>query len=107
MECISFLNVIASESNHDPAIIVGNKKGLQTLAAALNAVLLQSEDNSYSSKLVVASDGEGYDVVVIKRADIRDVPACYLADVKWETLGYPTWLTQILVENEQEKETEG
>lgn len=56
------LHVYPQYMEHCEAIIVGNREGLELLLAAVNAAL----NTGLGTEQVMASDGEGYDVIVVR-----------------------------------------
>jgi hypothetical protein len=69
---LPYLNVITPYSFQAPVIIEGSQKGLQALASALNSALLSDEENPSSQKLVVAPNGQTYNIVVMRKEEMRD-----------------------------------
>lgn len=61
------LHVYGQEAYHDEAYVVGNFRGLEALRDAIDRVL--EEDVDQASEWVSVSDGEGYDIKVIKVDD--------------------------------------
>mgnify|MGYP001567222731 FL=1 len=74
----SLLHIYAQGSWHEEAYIVGNREALETLAQNIEAALRdgRSKRGSY------ASDGEGYNVVVV----LLDKP---WRGPEWDTLRLP------------------
>ena len=77
---VPILHIYSSIDNHDMAAVVGNMKGLTALRDTLNEVL--ETDEHSDSQVVYPSDGEGYQVRVIKLED-----ELYKGD--WEKLDAP------------------
>lgn len=57
-----YLHIYAQHSPHDDAAIVGNKLALTELRRAIDEALEEHESEGY----VIASDGEGYEVYVVR-----------------------------------------
>ena len=64
----NFLHLYPQPFWHDEAYIVGNRKGLERLRDALNKALEDEGDVDVSVN-VMANDGEGYSVHVVKVND--------------------------------------
>ncbi|MGE5593063.1 MAG: hypothetical protein ACM3X3_05220 [Betaproteobacteria bacterium] len=70
---VSYLHVYGQEQWHDDVQIIGNKRALQALRDAVNAVLQEHKEEA-SMDTVFTGDGEGYRVTVIRLDDERTWP---------------------------------
>lgn len=60
---VPLLHVYAQSSPHDPAFLVGNRVGLETLLAAVKAAL---DPEHVTDASVFSSDGEGYGAFIVR-----------------------------------------
>ena len=58
---------------HDDVQIIGNRKALEALRDELDKVLI----TGYRRILVMANDGEGYDVIITLQENLDDSPPHY------------------------------
>lgn len=62
--------------NHSPSLIEGNRDALELLRDAINVAL----GATVGQATVFVNDGEGYDVVVLKREDMERATLPYQAE---------------------------
>lgn len=61
------LHIYGQEHEHQEAYIVGNREALETLRAAIDRALTHEDGLAMSEQFT--SDGEGYEVFVVRRDD--------------------------------------
>lgn len=91
---VPLLHIIAQESWHQPAFVVGNRIGLINLRNAINRAL---EGNGVERAGVTCSDGEGYILHVRQMAEneMAAMPRGYTASyAPCDTVKYPGWMLE-------------
>ena len=99
------IHILPQDAYHDPAAIIGNKKGLTQLRDLLSAILAGAEvvTTGYCTGgiQVFCNDGEGYNITAAVRPDMSDVPCGYTYDMAKDNTPFPEWLIEAIRNNEQ------
>jgi len=104
MKNTPLIHILPQESWHSHAAIVGNKEGLTLLRELIDAVV-NGADVVSSGKMsggvqVFCNDGEGYNITVLVRPDMSDVPLGYTSYHAKDNRDYPEWLKQAISSSE-------
>lgn len=90
------VHIIAQESEHDEALIIGNRAGLEALHKTLSTAL--AKRSGQTNALAFCRDGEGYRLCVIMREKMNDVPMGYTDPGARDNTKWPDWLLDRVIE---------